>query len=60
MLQIVDHSLMTPEVSFMMLLESSIMLLENIYSISHDDRHLEKSYFYSTGQLVVSNAMLGF
>jgi hypothetical protein len=51
---------MTPEVSFMMLLESSIMLLENIYSISHDDRHLEKSYFYSTGQLVVSNAMLGF
>jgi hypothetical protein len=32
-------------------LESSIMLLENIYStgITHDDCHLRSSYFYSTG-----------
>jgi hypothetical protein len=38
------------EVSFK-LLESSIMLLENIYStcITHDDRHVQLSYFYSTG-----------
>jgi hypothetical protein len=42
--------LMTLEVSFM-LLESSIRLLENIYStgFTHDDRHLRMSYFYSTG-----------
>jgi hypothetical protein len=42
--------LMTVEVSFMFL-ESSIMLLENIFStgITHDGRHLQSSYFYSTG-----------
>jgi len=34
-----------------MILELSIMLPENIYStgITHDDRHLQLSYFYSTG-----------
>jgi hypothetical protein len=43
--------LATLEVLFM-LLESSVMLLENIYNtgITHDDRHLRLSYFYSTGQ----------
>ncbi len=43
-------TLKTLEVSFM-LLESSIMLLESIYStgITHDDHHLQSSYFYSTG-----------
>ncbi len=42
--------LATLEVSFKRL-ELSIMLLENIYStgITHDDRHLQSSYFYSTG-----------
>ena len=42
--------LMTMKVSFM-LLESSVMLLENIYStgITHDDSNLQSSYFYSTG-----------
>jgi len=44
------HFLTTLEVSFM-LPESSIMLLENIYSTyaTHDDYHLRSSYFYSTG-----------
>jgi hypothetical protein len=34
-----------------MLLESSIMLLENIYStsVTHDARHLRLSCFYRTG-----------
>ncbi len=49
--------LTTLEMSFMllelsiMLLELSIMLRENINSIgiTHDDRHLWLSYFYSTG-----------
>ncbi len=42
-------SLMTLEVSFM-LPETSIMLLENIHStgITHDNCHLQSSYFYST------------
>jgi hypothetical protein len=42
--------LTTLDVSFM-LLELSIMLLENIYStgVTHDNRHLQSSYFYSTG-----------
>ncbi len=36
-----------------MLLESSIMLLENIYSTgaTHDDHHFWSSYFYSTGDM---------
>ncbi len=43
--------LATLGVSFM-LLESSIMLLENIYTtgIPHGDCHLRSSYLYSTGQ----------
>jgi hypothetical protein len=34
-----------------MLLESSIMHLENIYStgVTHDDHHLQSSYLYSAG-----------
>jgi hypothetical protein len=34
-------------------LEPSIMLLENIFSsrVTHDDRHLRSSYFYSTGHM---------
>ncbi len=42
--------LTTLEVSFM-LLDSSITLLENIYStgVTHDDCHLRSSYFYDTG-----------
>jgi hypothetical protein len=42
--------MMTLEVLFM-LLELSIMLLENIYStgITHDDIYLQSSCFYSTG-----------
>jgi len=42
--------LMTLELSSM-LLESSIMLLQSIYStsITHEDRHLRLSDFYSTG-----------
>jgi hypothetical protein len=42
--------LMALEVSFM-LLESSIVLLENIYSkgITYDDYHLQSSYIHSTG-----------
>jgi hypothetical protein len=37
---------MTTEVSFV-ILESSIMLLDNIYStgVTYDDRHLLSSYF---------------
>jgi hypothetical protein len=33
------------------LLESSIMLLDNIYStgVTHDDRHITIKHFYSTG-----------
>ncbi len=33
------------------IIKSSIMLLDNIYttSITHDDPHLQSSYFYSTG-----------
>ncbi len=44
-------TLMTTEVSFKLLVSSS-MLLENIYSsgVTHDDHHLRSSYFYSTGQ----------
>jgi hypothetical protein len=42
--------LITLEMSFL-LLGSSIMLLENIYStgITNDDCQLQSSYFYSTG-----------
>jgi hypothetical protein len=41
--------LMTLEVSFMLIV-TSIMLLDNIYStgITHDNCHLQSSYFYST------------
>ena len=41
-----------------MLLESLIMLLKNIYGtgVTHDDRHLQSSYFYSTGHwLLMAN-----
>jgi hypothetical protein len=43
--------------SSIMLLESSIMLLQNIYStdITHDDCHLRSSYFYSSGHKIVWN-----
>jgi hypothetical protein len=49
------HFLATLEVSFR-LLESSIMLLVNIYStgITHDNCHLRLSYFYSTGHSLFS------
>jgi hypothetical protein len=47
--------LMTLEVSFM-LLESSITLLENIYStgVIYDDRPLQLSYFNNTGHSIVT------
>ncbi len=44
--------LTTLVVSFM-LQEPSIMLLENIYRTGHDDCHLQSSYLYSTGHLLV-------
>ncbi len=39
-----------------MLLESSIMLLNNIYSIdpTQDDCHLQSSHFHSTGHWLVT------
>jgi hypothetical protein len=42
---------MTRGVIYATLLESSILLLENIYStvITYDNCHLRWSYFYSTG-----------
>ncbi len=48
MLQVVA----SPMILITMTLEVSFMLLENIYStgITHDDRHLPASYFYSIGQ----------
>jgi hypothetical protein len=41
----------SPTIVILMTLEVSFMLLEIIYStcITHDDRHLQSSYFYSTG-----------
>jgi hypothetical protein len=46
-----QHFPTTLKVSFM-LPESSTTLLENIYStcVTHDDCHLQSSYFYSKGQ----------
>jgi hypothetical protein len=42
------YTLIFPDPSFM-LLETSVMLLENIYStgVTHDDRHKRASCFYS-------------
>ncbi len=41
------------------LLESSIMLLSNIYSagITHDDHPLQSSYYYSTGHSLYSQTL---
>jgi len=45
----------SPTIIIMKTLEVSFMLLENLYStvITHDDRHLQSSYFYITGYILL-------
>jgi hypothetical protein len=47
---IVSDTPLSPMIVILMTLEALFMLLEHIYStgVTHDDRHLRLSYFYST------------